>query len=68
MDMNLSKLQKTVEDGEPGVLQSIGSQRVRHNSATEQQQMHRGKNMFRHKEKIAMYMLKRKASEDANSA
>ena len=26
MDMNLSKLQETVKDGEPGVLQFVGSQ------------------------------------------
>ena len=38
MDMNLSKLQEIVEDREPGVLQSIRSQRVGHDSATEQQQ------------------------------
>ena len=36
MDMNLSKLQKIVKDEEPGMLQSMGSQRVRHNLATEQ--------------------------------
>ena len=35
MDMNLSKLWEIVED--PGVLQSIGSQRVRHIFTTEQQ-------------------------------
>ena len=29
-DMNLSKLQETVKDREPGVLQSMGSQRVGH--------------------------------------
>ena len=34
MDMNVSKLWET---GEPGVLQSMGSQRVGHNWATEQQ-------------------------------
>ena len=34
MDMNLSKLW---EIGEPGVLQSMGSQRVEHNLSTEQQ-------------------------------
>ena len=34
VDMNLSKLQEIVK---PGVLQSLGSQRVGHNSATEQQ-------------------------------
>ena len=37
-DMNLSKLQKTVKDRETCMLQSLGSQRVRHNLATEQQQ------------------------------
>ena len=31
MDMNLSKLRETVEDRGPGALQSMGSQRVRHN-------------------------------------
>ena len=30
MDMSLSKLQELVKDGEPGVLLSVGSQRVRH--------------------------------------
>ena len=35
-DMNLSKLQETGEDGGPGMLQSMGLQRVRHNLATEQ--------------------------------
>ena len=30
-DLSLSKLQETVKDREPGVLQSLGSQRVRHN-------------------------------------
>ena len=35
MDMNLSKLQEIVK---PGVLQSMGSQRVRHDLATKQQQ------------------------------
>ena len=35
MDMNLSKLQETVKDREPDMLQSMGSQRVRHNCATE---------------------------------
>ena len=37
MDMNLSKLWVIVEDGEPGVLRSTGSQRVGHDLATEQQ-------------------------------
>jgi len=35
MDMSLSKLQEMVK--EPGVLQSMGSQRVKHDWATEQQ-------------------------------
>ena len=30
MDMSLSKLQEIVKDGEPGVLQSMGSERVGH--------------------------------------
>ena len=30
MDMSLSKLQETEKDGEAGVLQFTGSQRVRH--------------------------------------
>ena len=30
MDMSLSKLQEMVKDGKPGVLQSLGSQRVGH--------------------------------------
>ena len=39
MDMILSKLQEMVKDLEsgPGMLQSTGSQRVRHDQATEQQ-------------------------------
>ena len=42
MNMNLSKLQKMVRDGEPGELQSMGSQRVGHNLVTvEQQQKHK---------------------------
>ena len=32
MDMSLSKLQELVMDGGPGMLQSMGSQRVGHNS------------------------------------
>jgi len=38
MDVNLSKFQETVKEGKPGVLQSTGSQRVRHDWVTEQQQ------------------------------
>ena len=38
MDMSLSKLTEIVKDRKPGVLQFMGSQRVRHESSTEQQQ------------------------------
>ena len=38
MDMNLSQLWEIAETEEPGVLQSIGSQRVGQDSTTEQQQ------------------------------
>ena len=31
MDMNLGKLQEMVRDRKPGMLQSMGSQRVRYN-------------------------------------
>ena len=37
MDTSLSKLQEIVMDREPGVLQSMGLQRVRHDLATKQQ-------------------------------
>ena len=36
MDMNLGKLQETVRDREPGMLQSMGSQSVGHDWVTEQ--------------------------------
>ena len=36
--MNVSKLQEMVKDRAPGVLRSTGSQRVRHDLATEQRQ------------------------------
>ena len=35
MDMNLSKLQEIVKDREPGVLQSMGLQRVGYDLVTE---------------------------------
>ena len=38
MDMSLSKLWETVKDRKTVVLQSIGSQRVRYNLVTEQQE------------------------------
>ena len=31
MDMSLSKLRETVKEGKPGMLRSMGLQRVRHN-------------------------------------
>ena len=39
VDMNLSKLWEAVEEREASVLQFMGSQRARHNLATEQQQI-----------------------------
>ena len=38
MDTILSKLWETVDTEEPGVLQSMGSQKARHNLVTKQQQ------------------------------
>ena len=37
MDMSLNKLQELVKDREAGVLQSMGSQCIRHHLVTEQQ-------------------------------
>ena len=39
VDMSLSKLQEILESAEPGMLQSLELQRVRHDLATEQQQL-----------------------------
>ena len=39
-DMSLSKFREMVKDREPGVLQSMGSQRARHDRVTEQQKQH----------------------------
>ena len=36
MDVNLSKLHEVVRTGKPGVLRTMGSQRVVHDLATEQ--------------------------------
>ena len=41
MDMSLSKLWEVVKDREATVLQSLGSQRVRHDRVTEQQVHHK---------------------------
>ena len=38
MNTNFGKLQEMVSEGRPGMLQSMGSQRVRHDWVTEQQQ------------------------------
>ena len=38
IDMSVNKLWEIVKDRKPGVLQSMASQRVRHNLATEQNQ------------------------------
>ena len=38
MDVNLGKLQEMVRNRGPGMLQSMGSQRVTHHFMTEQQQ------------------------------
>ena len=37
MEMSLSKLQQMVKDRKPGMLQSMGSQRVKYDLRTEQQ-------------------------------
>ena len=37
MGMNLSKFQETARKGKPSMLQSMGSQRIRHDLVTEQQ-------------------------------
>ena len=39
MDMSISKLQEIVRGGRPGVLQSMGLQRVGQDLATEQEQL-----------------------------
>ena len=42
MDMSLCKLRERVEEGKPGMLQFMGSQRVGHDLATEQQLFYMG--------------------------
>ena len=39
MDMSLAELWEMVKEGQPGMLQSMGSQRVEHDRVTEQQNM-----------------------------
>ena len=53
MDMNLGKLQKMVRDREVCVLQSMGSQRFRHDWATEQQQ--RGTKILHAEEQLSLH-------------
>ena len=43
MDLNLSKLWEVVKDGEPGMMQSMGSQKVGNNLGTEQPQTQAGR-------------------------
>ena len=42
MDISLREVWEIVKEGKPGVLQFMGSQRVGHDQATEQQQLGRG--------------------------
>ena len=46
MDMSLSKLKEIVKDRKPGVLQSMGLQRVGHDLANEQQQYDIVRNIY----------------------
>ena len=46
MDRSLSKLQKTVKDREAGVMQSVGSQRVRHDLATKPHKVNNNKYVY----------------------
>ena len=46
VDTNLGKLQETVKEGRPAMLQSMGSQRVRCDLVTEQQQNKRELNFL----------------------
>ena len=39
VDTSLSELQEMMKDREPGMLQSMGSQRLRHDLVTQQQQI-----------------------------
>ena len=47
MDMSLSKLREIVKEEKPGGLQSMGSQRVRHDLATGQRQIQIEKNFLK---------------------
>ena len=50
MNKSLHKLQETMKDRQPGMLQSMGLQRIRHNLVTKQQLLLKdfqvGKNLF----------------------
>ena len=54
MDMTLSKLQEMVMAREADMLQSMGSQRVRHDLATEQQTLIRGNGV---KSSLPLYLI-----------
>ena len=45
MDMNLDKFWEIAKDRKPGMLKSKGSQRIRHNCATEKQQPQKWSNI-----------------------
>ena len=53
MDMNLSKLQEMVKDREAGILQLMGSLRMGHGLATEQQKLPGAKSWFIGKDRDA---------------
>ena len=55
MDMNLSKPWETVKDREPGVLQSMGSQRDGHDLVTEQQQQMLSSALFTQKYTVILF-------------
>ena len=59
LDMSLSKLQKSVMDREPGMLQSMGSPRVRHDWATELNWMYIQKSGFFGGPILRLYLLMR---------
>ena len=52
MDINLRKLRETVKDRKPGMLQSMGSQRVRQDLVTEQETF-KNTNTYTHPEQLS---------------
>ena len=59
VNMSLSKLWVLVMTGKPGVLQSIGSQRVRHDRVTELNFHVEGKFIFYHQREIRIVILQK---------